>query len=78
MDHEKLVADFYAGVAKTLDQPVAAESRLVEDLKLTSSGYYMILAEMEELGAEDVTYSMLNKCKTMADAAVLLVDHLDE
>ena len=78
MDNEKLVEDFYAACSRMLDQNVTAESTLVGDLKLISSEYYMILVEMEELGAEDVTYSMLSKCETMADAARLLLDNLDE
>lgn len=77
MERNEIIERFYAAVSDTLDRPITAESTLKTDLNLSSSGYFMIIAEMEELGAEDISYAMLRKCETMADAAEFLLSQLD-
>lgn len=76
MDKTQVKGKFYQAVSATLGRPIAGEDRLVDDLNLTSAGYYMVIAEMEELGADEVTYAMIRKCETMEDVSNLLLEQI--
>ena len=76
MENEKLVKEFYAVVSKDFEREITAETTLKE-LNMTSSDCFMIIADMEDLGAEDVTFGMLKKCETFGDAAELMLDNLE-
>ena len=74
---QEVVKKFYEAVEEMFGRKVTPETRFVEDMNLTSGGYYMIIAEMEELGAEDITYGQLKKSLTMEGAADLLLENLE-
>ena len=78
MDTNEVIKKFYESVSDMMEKPITDETTLKGDLNISSGGYYMILAEMEELGADEVTYAMLRKCETMGDAARLLLSQLED
>lgn len=77
MENKEKVNEFYKEVSEIIGKEAAPDMKFA-DLYLTSSKYYMIIAVMEDLGAEDVTYKMVKKCETIADAADLMLENLDE
>ncbi len=77
MDKKDIIEKFYQNIAKTLGMSVTAESKLVTDLNMSSADYLMMIAEMEELGIEDVTYKMLKKCETMSEVEQLMLEQLE-
>lgn len=64
---ETIATAFKVDVATITD-----ETRLKEDLNAKSSGYFTIIAELEELADKKVTYAQLRKCKTVGDVCAFL------
>ena len=76
MENDKLVKEFYDVVSKDFGREITAGTTLKE-LNMTSSDCFMIIADMEDLGAVDVTFGMLRKCGNFGEAAALMLENLE-
>lgn len=56
------------------ESELSADKRLKEDLVASSSQKFMILALLEDITGEEITYAKVNKCKTIG----ALFDYLAE
>ena len=73
MDNAEKFLDELKKVLSIRDgRPVTTESRLRDDLNLTSLHYFAMIGAIEELTGRSISYDQIKCCSTVADAIELL------